>query len=106
MVQWLRISPAVQGMWVRSLVGAFALGHGVSFLVGANILQLMVVQQRIVVLEFSQEKMSACPSTLPSSRDVSQLLAMAELVLDGVWGLLMHTRFCLSPLSVSGGYGV
>ena len=44
-------------------------------------------QQRVVVLEFSEEKMSARPSTLPSSRDVSQLLAMTELVLDGVWGL-------------------
>ena len=77
------ILPLLPSCWGFS----FALGHGVSFLVGANILQLMVVQQRVVVLEFSQEKMSACPSTLPSSRDVSQLLAMAELVLDGVWGL-------------------
>ena len=37
------------------------------FLVGSNI-QLMVVQQPVVVLEFSKEKMSACPSTLPFSR--------------------------------------
>ena len=36
------------------------------FLVGSSILLLMVVQQRVVILEFSQEKMSSCPSTLPS----------------------------------------
>ena len=45
---------------------SFALGHGVSFLVGSNILLSMVVQQRVVTLEFLQEKMSARPSTPPS----------------------------------------
>ena len=35
-------------------------------MVGSNILQLMVVQQRVEVLEFMQDKMSTCPSTLPS----------------------------------------
>ena len=35
---------------------------GCLFLVGSNILLLMVVQQRVAILEFSQEKMSACPS--------------------------------------------
>ena len=44
-----------------------SLGCGVSFfLVGFTILLSMVVQQRIVILEFLQEKMSTCPSTLPS----------------------------------------
>ena len=33
---------------------------------GSNIFKSMVVQQRTVVLEFSQEKMSARPSTLQS----------------------------------------
>ena len=42
---------------------SFALGHGVYFLVG--ILMSTVVQQRVVILEFSQ-KMSAHPSTAPS----------------------------------------
>ena len=32
-----------------------------------NFLLLMVVQQQDAILEFSQEKMSACPATLPSS---------------------------------------
>ena len=45
----------------------FALGCGIPFLVGSNILLPMVVQQRVVILEFSQEKMSAHLSTLPSS---------------------------------------
>ena len=36
------------------------------FLVGSNILQLKIVQQWVVVLKFSQEKMSLYPSTPPS----------------------------------------
>ena len=40
--------------------------QGIFFLVGSNILLLMVVQQLVEVLLFSQEKMSTCP-TLPSS---------------------------------------
>ena len=55
------ILPLLLSCWGFS----FALGHGVSFLVGSNILLLMVVQQLVAILEFSQ-KMSACPSTLPS----------------------------------------
>ena len=42
-----------------------SLGHGYFSLVGSNILLSMVVQQRAVILDFSQEKMSACPYTLP-----------------------------------------
>ena len=38
------------------------------FLLWSNILLLMVDQQQIVILKFLQEKMSACPSTLPSWR--------------------------------------
>ena len=51
---------------------SFALGCRVSFfLVGSNILLTMALQQRIVTLEFSQEKMSAHPSTPPSYRWVT-----------------------------------
>jgi len=57
------IFPVLQSCW-----GFFALGHGVSFLVGSNILLLTVIQQQVVILEFFQEKLSACPSTLPSWR--------------------------------------
>ena len=43
------------------------LDMGYLFLVGSNILLLMVVPQQVAILQFSQEKMCACPSTLPSS---------------------------------------
>ena len=55
------ISLPLQSCWGSS----FALGRGVYFLVGPTILLLMAVQQQVVILEFLQ-KMSACPSTLPS----------------------------------------
>ena len=42
------------------------LDMGYTFLVGFNILLMMVVQQRVVILEFSQEKMGTHPSTPPS----------------------------------------
>ena len=42
------------------------LDMGYLFLVGSNILLLTVVQQQVVILEFSQEKMSARPSAPPS----------------------------------------
>ena len=43
--------------------GSLALDVGYLFLVGSNIFLLMVVQQRVLILEFSQEKMSAHSST-------------------------------------------
>ena len=43
-----------------------SLDRGYYFLVGSNILLWMVIQQLVVVLEFSQEKVSTHPSTLPS----------------------------------------
>ena len=61
---WIRslilntISPLLSSFWGFS----FALGHGVSFLVGSNIVQSTVVQQGVVGLEFSQEKLSTRPS--------------------------------------------
>jgi len=57
------ISPLLPSCWGFS----FALGCGVSFfLVGSNIILLTVIQQRVIVLEISQEKMSTHPSTPPS----------------------------------------
>ena len=55
------ILPLLPSVWGFS----FALGCGVSFLVGSNILLSMVVQWLVAILEFSLEKMSTCPSTLP-----------------------------------------
>ena len=45
------ILPLLLSCWGFS----FALGRGVYFLVGSNILLLMAVQQQVVILEFSQE---------------------------------------------------
>ena len=59
------VSPLLLSCWCFS----FALGCGIFFLVGSNILLPTIVQQRGVSLEFSQEKMSACPSTPPSFRN-------------------------------------
>ena len=44
---------------------SFVLGLGYLILVWSNILLSMVVQHWVSVLEFSQEKRSTCPSTLP-----------------------------------------
>jgi len=44
---------------------SLGVGYLFFFLVGSNILLLMVVQQQIAIFEFSKEKMSPCPSTLP-----------------------------------------
>ena len=56
------ISPLLPSCWGFS----FALGCGVSFFVESNILLSMVVQWLVAILEFSEEKISARPSTLPS----------------------------------------
>ena len=45
---------------------SYDLGHQVSFFGGSNILLLMVVQQQVAILEFSQKNMSACLSIPPS----------------------------------------
>ena len=68
------ISPLLVSCWGFS----FALGCGVSFFGGSNILLLIVVQQWVVILEFSQAKMSASPSTLPSSVSLNTLATWCE----------------------------
>ena len=54
---------------------------GYLFLVGSNILLSMFVQLWVVILEFLQEKMSSCPSTLPSCR----LFPLAKPKRTGEW---------------------
>ena len=44
----------------------FVFGHRLSFFVDYSSLLSMVVQQLVAILELFQEKMSVCPSTLPS----------------------------------------
>ena len=57
------ISPLLPSCWGFS----FALGCGVSFFGGIQHSPVDGCLERVVILEFSQEKMSACPSTtLPS----------------------------------------
>ena len=53
------------------LVGASPLPSdmGYCFWVGSNVILSMVIQQRVAILEFSQEKMSAHPSIPPSCTD-------------------------------------
>ena len=71
--------PSEHLWWVRGLIlnailpllpsclgFSLALDVGYLFLVGSNILLSMIVQQRVVILEFSQ-KMNTRPSTLPSN---------------------------------------
>ena len=70
---------------------------GYLFLVGSNILQSMVVQQRGVVLELSQE-MSAHPSTLPFSRLGNSRCCSRDQE-------QLHSEVALFPLSLSGGVG-
>ena len=62
---WGLILNAIFPLLPSFLGFSFALGHGVSFLLGSNILMSMVVQQLVAFLEFSQE-MSAHSSTLLS----------------------------------------
>ena len=50
------------------------------FVPGSNILLSMVVQQRVVILEFLQEKMSKRPSTPPSLRE--RVASSAGLQMD------------------------
>ena len=42
---------------------SFVFGCGVSFLVSSSVFLSMIVQQLVVILVFSQEGVSACPST-------------------------------------------
>ena len=45
---------------------SFVFGCEFSFLVSSSVFLLMIVQQLVVILVFSQEGVRACPSTLPS----------------------------------------
>ena len=45
---------------------SFVFGFGVCFLVSSSVFLLMIVQQLVVILVFSQEGVRARPSTLPS----------------------------------------
>ena len=61
------LAQSLWGLWIcLAETSPLSLDVGYLFLVGSNIFLSMVVQQCVVILEFSQEKMSTCPSTPPS----------------------------------------
>ena len=60
------------------------LDMGYLFLVGSKILLLIVVEQLAVILVFSQEKISACPSTLPSNSVTRYIRAVFFKLQDAV----------------------
>ena len=88
------ILPLLLSCWGFS----FACGHGVSLLVGSNILQWTVVQRRVVVLEFSQEKMSTYPSTLPSS---STIMGRSNSGFVKVGPFCLCSKYCNSITGLS-----
>ena len=63
---WGLILNAISPLWPSCWGFSFALDMGCPFLVGSNVLLSMVGQQRVVILEFSQKKMSARPPILTS----------------------------------------
>ena len=73
-LQFVSQPPAVMGFdfiviapLLPSLCGfSFVFGCGVSFLVSSSVFLLMIVQQLVVILVFSQEGVRAHPSTLPT----------------------------------------
>ena len=69
-----------------------SLGHRYLFLVGSNILLSMVVQQRVVLLESLQEKMSTHPSTLPFYRLVTVRVLLPVSLSITVWGKSVKTH--------------
>ena len=79
------------------------------FLVGFNILFSMVAQQLVVVLEFSQEEMSAHLSTLPSSCGIFlHLLCKCNIYvavyhnMKCLWGALGQELFASKLSSLTG----
>ena len=86
------------------LVGASPLPLDVGylfFLVGSSILLSMVVQQRIVILESSQEKMSSDPSTSPSHL---RTLATYLLMHRAEWLHSVYRRWARQAVSPCSGH--
>ena len=68
------------------------------FLVGSNILLWIVVHQRVVILDFSQEKMSTYPSTPPSS---STILGRSNSGFVKVGPFCLCSKYCNSITGLS-----
>ena len=60
----------------------------------------MVVQQPVVILEFSQEKMSTCPSTLSAcSHEIKRHLLLARKVMTNIESILKSRDITL-PMKI------
>ena len=93
------ILPLLLSSWGFS----FALGHGVSFLVRSNILFSVVVQQRVVILEFSQEKMGTLllhQDGRVEGHELTECICVSHSVMsDSLWP---HGLYSLPGSSVHG----
>ena len=49
---------------------------------------------------------STCGRPLMTRTSAGDLKHSKAGLAQSLWGLLLHTRFCLSPQSISGGYGI
>ena len=73
---------------------SFVFGCGVSFLVSFSVFLSMIVQQLVVILVFSQERVSARPSTLPS-----WFLSMVSVALQKLLSLIRSHLFIFAVIS-------
>ena len=71
---WGLILNAVLPFYHLAGASPLSLDVGYCFLLGSNILLSMLVQQQVAILELVQEKMSTCPSTLPSCKQLEVLV--------------------------------
>ena len=86
-LQFVSLPPSSYGIWFYcdcapptvSLWLLLCLWMWVSFLVSSSVFLSMIVQQLVVIPVLSQERVSACPSTLPSW---TSLLAPVRLLLN------------------------
>ena len=62
---------------------SFVFGCGVSFLVSSSVFQLMIVQQLVLILVFSQEGVRARPCTPPSWFLISQPSLFLKILFIG-----------------------
>ena len=72
---------------------------GYLFLVASNIFLSMVIQQSVVILQFSQEKMRAHPSTLPFWSQTSQTFPLGRM--NSLTGPRDHFSALLAIHSIS-----
>ena len=83
---------------------SFFFGCGVPFLVSSSVFLLMIVQQLVVILVFSQEGVRAHPSTLPSWFLVLFLSFLRNIYFNFLLRWVFVAAHGLSLVATSGGY--